>query len=133
MSDIESLIDGFNDMCGEPRTEMGTLARWELRNIRRQNKKLNEELGFYRERFPTMGDVADAVFALKYSKASTKKLFVVYFHNEYGDYLHAEKTKIQANNVGEAKKIFFDKYGSKNVIHDVEVDPYWQEHGQAKE
>ena len=27
MSEIESLISEFNDMCGEPETEMGNLAQ----------------------------------------------------------------------------------------------------------
>ena len=35
MSEIESLISEFNDMCGEPETEMGNLAQAELDDLRR--------------------------------------------------------------------------------------------------
>lgn len=35
MSEIESLIYEFNDMCGEPETEMGNLAMAELYYLRR--------------------------------------------------------------------------------------------------
>lgn len=35
MSEIESLILAFNDMCGEPETEMGNLAQAELDDLRR--------------------------------------------------------------------------------------------------
>ena len=35
MSEIESLISQFNDMCGEPETEMGSLAQDELDDLRR--------------------------------------------------------------------------------------------------
>lgn len=35
MSEIESLIYKFNDMCGESETEMGNLAQAELDDLRR--------------------------------------------------------------------------------------------------
>ncbi len=35
MSEIESLISQFNDMCGESETEMGNLAQEELDDLRR--------------------------------------------------------------------------------------------------
>ncbi len=35
MSEIESLICEFNDMCGESETEMGNLAQAELDDLRR--------------------------------------------------------------------------------------------------
>ncbi len=35
MSEIESLIYKFNDMCGESETEMGNLAQEELDDLRR--------------------------------------------------------------------------------------------------
>lgn len=35
MSEIESLISEFNDMCGDSETEMGNLALAELADLRR--------------------------------------------------------------------------------------------------
>lgn len=35
MSEIENLISKFNDMCGEPETEMGDFAQAELDDLRR--------------------------------------------------------------------------------------------------